>query len=153
MSTCITRMLLCTSMSLGNSGTPSSKDAVTNELLHERGRTEALFACRRPFVDSPDDEVEDDVSTLVLLSYGSNECRLLTGESTLEWGSRAPRGSKKENAPANTDCERRRDSRRCASLAPGRTVVVGASLDGLSCNPKPKEAPLRIWDARRFSSN
>ena len=82
MSTCITCMLLCTNASLGNSGTPSSKAAVTNELLHERGRMEALFACRRPFVDSPDD-VEDDVSTLVLLSYGSSECRLLTGESTL----------------------------------------------------------------------
>lgn len=116
MSTCMTRMLLCTgTASLENSGTPSSKAADTNELLHERGRTEALFACRSPFIDSPDDEREEDVCTLVLLSYGSSECRLLTGESALDWDSGAARESKKENAPersANTDCERRRDSRR-----------------------------------------
>ena len=152
MSTCITRMLLCTSTaSLGNSGTPSSKVAVTNELLHERGRTEALLACRSPFVDSPDDEVEDDVSTLVRLSYGSCECRLLTGESTLNWGSRPAGDSKKENTlercGPNADCERRRDSRR--HVAPGRSVVeanavvVGASPGGFSCSPRPKEAPLR----------
>jgi hypothetical protein len=154
MSTCMTRILLCTgTASLETSGTPSSKAAAdTNELLDERGRTEALFACRSPFVDSPDEEREEDVSTLVLLSYGSSECRLLTDESTLDWGSRAARDSKKENAPersANTDCERRRDSRRCLSLAHGRSVVeaiavvVGASLDGFSCSPRPKEAPLR----------
>lgn len=161
----MTCMLLCTgTASPENSGTPSSNAAVTNELLHERGRTEALLACRTPCVDSPD-EVEEDVSTLVLLSYGSSECRRLTGESTLDWGSRAPRDSQKENAPersANTDCERRRDSRRRVSLAPGRGVVkaiafvVGASLDEFSCSPRPKEAPLRSWDAcpnQRFSPN
>ena len=58
---------------------------------------------------------------------------------------------------ANTDCERRRDSRRRESLAPGRSVlkpipvVVGSSLDELSCDPKPKEAPLRSGDACRIS--
>jgi hypothetical protein len=130
MSTCITCMLFCTRIaSLENSGTPSSNAAVTKELLHERGRMDALFACRLPFVDSPDDEVEDDVSTLELLSYrdGSSECRLLlTSESTLGRGSRARRDSKKENVRerAKTDCERRRDSRRRESLAPGRSVVA-----------------------------
>lgn len=165
MSTCMTCMLLCTSTaSLESSGTPSRKAVDTNELLHERGRTEALLACRSACVDSPD-IVEDDVSTLVLLSYGSSECRLLTGESTLGWRSIAARDSKKENAPersANTDCERRRDSRRRVSLAPGRSVVeaiavvVEASPDGFSCIPRPKEAPLRSWDAcpnQRFSPN
>jgi hypothetical protein len=122
---------------------------------------DALFACRLPFVDSPDDEVEDDVSTLVLLSYGSsNECRLLTGDSTLGWGSRAPRESKKENVPersANTDCERRRDSRRRDSLAPGRSVVkavvVGASLDELSWIQGPKKPLCVVGDACGLSPN
>ena len=159
MSTCITCMLFCTNITSPpeDSGTPSSNAAVTNELLHERGRGDALFACRLPFVDSPDDEAEDDVSTLELLPYGSSECRLLAGESMLDWGSRAPRNSKKENVrerSANTDCERRRDSRRRDSLAPGRSVVatvVGISLDGLSWNPK--EAPFRSWNAGGFSPN
>src|SRR5882762_2087641 len=115
MSTCmICMVLLAGTTSLENSGTPSSKAAETNELLHERGRAGALLACRRPCVESPD-EAEEDVSTLVLLSYGSSECRLLTGESETGWDSRPVRDSKKENAPersAKTDCERRRDSRR-----------------------------------------
>ena len=111
-----------------SSGTPPSKVTVAdaNELLHERGRGLVMFAFRSPsvLVDAHD-ETEEDVITLARLPYGVKKCRL----SALDWDSGPVRDSRKENVPdlkANTDCERRRASRRCGSLRPGRSVVEGA---------------------------
>lgn len=132
------------------SGTPSSKVADTNELLHERGRgEEALFVFRSPRVDTQD--VVEDVITLARLPYGVSECRL----STLDWGSSPARDSRNENVPdrkAKTDCERRRASRPCISLTPGRSVEEVVATPGksvseeYSCNPGPMDTPLRNWD-------
>jgi hypothetical protein len=160
--TCMTCMLLLVSTASPTcSGTPSSRFADTNELLHERGLGEFMFAFRSPCVDTHD-EVEEDVIILARLPYGVNECRL----STLDWGSRPARDSRNENVPdrnANTDCERRRASRRCISLTLGRSVeevmvvAAGKSVsEAYSCSPGPMDAPLRDWDicpCQPFSPN
>ena len=116
--------MACILLLVSTSGTPPSKVADTNELLHERGRGVVLFAFRSRSVDAHD-ETEEDVITLAQLPYGVKECRL----SALDWDSGPVRDSRKENVPglkANTDCERRRASRRWVSLRPGRSVVEGA---------------------------
>jgi hypothetical protein len=130
---------------VGTSGTPSSKVADTNELLHERCRGGVLFAFRSTRVDAHD-EVDEDVITLARLPCGVSECRL----STL---SGPGRDSKKENVPdrkANTDCERRRASRCCVSLTPRRSVegtAAGKSVpEEYSCRPGPIDVPFRNWD-------
>ncbi len=137
--------MACKLLQVGTSGTPSSTVADTNELLHERGRGEVLFAFRSPCVDTHD-EVEEDVITLARLPYGVNECR----RSTLDWDSGPGHDSRNENVPdrnANTDCERRRASQRCVSLTPGRSVeeAIAEKLvpEEYSCKPGPMDVPLR----------
>ena len=71
----------------------------------------------------------------------------------LDWDSGPGHDSRKENVPdrnANTDCERRRASRRCGSLTPGRSVedaATGKSVpEEYSYRPGPTDVPLRNWD-------